>query len=205
MKILITGGAGSIAQAIKIKLEDWEYTVLTPNHKELDVTNISNITTYIAKNKPNVIINCAGYILPNLITVEDYESFIKHFQINVFGAYYCSKIGISYGANTIINIGSTSAFEGRPSWGAYCASKAALMSFTETLAKEGIYAYGLHPARTDTKMREELFPKEDKTTLMRPERVAEFALKILQHEFQSGSHIIVKKDSYLVLPSRICP
>jgi hypothetical protein len=54
-------------------------------------------------------------------------------------------------------------------------------------------------------MRERLFPNEDKTTLMKPERVAEFVIKILDREFANGSHIILKKDRYYVLPKRVSP
>ena len=154
---------------------------------------------------PDILINCAGYIIPESIKNSSYEQWKKHIDINCNGVFLCSKYAICNGCTTIINIGSTSAFEGRKNWGAYCASKASTLSITETLAEEGILAYSLNPARTNTKMRDRLFPNEDKNTLMNSKRVAEFVLKILLGEFVSGSHIILKKDRYFVLPSRKCP
>jgi len=204
MTVLITGGQGTIAQAIKEKLEDWEFEVLAPTRQELDVTNEANVKRYIYSKFPDILINCAGYIQPNKIKDSASMEFVTHFEVNVFGAYFCIKYFILSGGKKVINIGSTSALEGRDSWGAYCASKAALMSLTETIAKENVEAYNLHPSRTNTKMRDNLFLKEDKSTLMNPKRVADFVIKILNKEFPNGSSIIVKKDSHYVFPSRIC-
>ena len=204
-KVLITGGNGTMAKAIKEKLIDWEYKVIAFNKEELDITNESQVAMQMKIIHPDILVNCAGYILPKSIKESTYEQWKKHIDVNCNGVFLCSKHAICNGCTTIINIGSTSAFEGRKNWGAYCASKASTLSITETLAEEGILAYSLNPARTNTKMRDRLFPNEDKNTLMNSKRVAEFVLKILLGEFVSGSHIILKKDRYYVLPSRKCP
>lgn len=202
MKIVITGGNGTMAKAIaSILTKEW-HLVLLPNKKELDVVNRFSVINYMEINKPEVLINCAGYINPSKLAVGDDYDFIKHFQINLFGIYFCSKYAFLNGCKTIINIGSTSAFEGREEWGAYCSSKSALLGLSETLAKEGMFSFTINPARTDTKMRERLFPEENKLTLMKPERIGEFVLKCLNNDFSNGSHIIVKKDYYYVLSPR---
>jgi NAD(P)-dependent dehydrogenase (short-subunit alcohol dehydrogenase family) len=182
------------------------HEIKAPDSRELDITNEKAISEYIIDFKPEVLINCAGYIFPNTIADSSTDDFIMHFAINVFGAFLCSKWSIKQNNKVIIiNVGSTSAFEGRENWGAYCASKAALMSLTETLAREGIACYSLNPARTNTKMRERLFPTEDKAALMTPEHLATFVSRILNSDFISGSHLIVKKDYFYVLPMRECP
>lgn len=202
MKALITGGNGDISKAIQKRLLELNYQILAPTRQEMDVTNKEQIIKVMDSFKPDIIINAAGYISPASIKESDDEEWIKHFDVNVYGAYLCIKYALLNGCNTVINIGSTSSFEGRENWGAYCATKAALMSLTETLAREGINSYAIHPSRTKTKMRDNLFPNEDKTTLMDPDRVAQFVIRTLDKEFSNGSHIIVKKDRYYVFPMR---
>jgi len=202
MNILITGGGGDIAQAIANELAS-DNLVFSPLRGELDVTSSSSVDSYFTKiGLIDTLINCAGYINPSTIKNSEIEDIEKHFAINVIGAIRCTKKAIAQGCSTIINIGSTSAFEGREGWGSYCASKAALLSFTETLAKEGIHSYGIHPAKTKTKMRKSLFNLEDESQLMSPARVGFFVRKVLNNEYSNGSQIILKKDRYYVVPPR---
>jgi 3-oxoacyl-[acyl-carrier protein] reductase len=205
MRVLITGGNGTMAQAIKKKLEEAGYNVFAPNRTDMDITNETQIKGIMKAFNPDILINNAGYIIPNSIINISLEEWEKHLKINLTGAFLCSKEAILSGCKTIINIGSTSAFEGRAKWGSYCAGKAGGTSLVETLVEEGLEAYSLNPARTATKMRENLFPNEDKSTLMAPERIGEFILKILNKEFENGSHIIVTKDKHMIIPKRKCP
>jgi 3-oxoacyl-[acyl-carrier protein] reductase len=206
MIVVITGGNSGIAQGIKSIFSTFSnYDIYTPNRSELDVTLIDSVISYMSKIKPDILINCAGYIKPSKIIDSDDNELDKHYKVNLFGAYICSKYALKNGCKTIIQIGSTSAFEGRSEWGFYCCVKAGLASLTETLAKEGVNCYAIHPARTNTKMRDSLFPEEDKIFLMKPERIGEFVLDCLRGKFLSGSHIIVKKDYFYVLPMRECP
>ena len=205
MKVLITGGTGSMAQAIKTLLEQNNYIVFAPNRQEMDVTDEIRIKHIMNLFKPDILINNAGYIIPNSIINTSLEEWEKHIKINLTGAFLCSREAILNECKIIINIGSTSAFEGRATWGSYCASKAAGTSLIESLVEEGIEAYSLNPARTATKMRKNLFPNEDPNTLMPPERIGEFILKILNKEFENGSHIILTKNKYITIPKRRCP
>ena len=156
----------------------------------------------IKEIKPRILINCAGYITTSNLSELSTEEWRKHLDINVTGSFLCSKYAIQNGCDTVINIGSTSAFMSKATWGAYCITKAAIVALTENLAKEGFNAYCLHPARTDTKMRESLFPNEDKSTLLKPEQIAVLVPRIIKGEFPNGSQIVVKKEGLLVLPMR---
>ena len=160
--VLITGGEGSIAKGIAFILKGNKYNVLTPSRLELDITNQLEVYNYMTENQPDILINCAGYIAPNTIKDTTVSEFKKHLNINLTGAFICIREAIRYKCNTIINIGSTSAFGGRKSWGAYCVSKAGLISLTEVSAEEGLESYSINPARTESKMRNRLFPDEDK-------------------------------------------
>lgn len=203
---VITGGEGSMAIAIRFLISTCVGLFpLAPTKQFLDVTNEEIVKSYMERFKPSVLINCAGYIIPNSIKDTSLEEWKKHFDINITGAFLCSKYAIIEGCKTVINIGSTSAFGGRKEWGAYSASKAALLSLTETLVEEGINAYTLNPARTVSEMRKRLFPDEDAKTLMDPMKVAKYVERILEGHYKPGSHLILSKDCLYVLPGRTCP
>ena len=204
--VVITGGNGSIAKGIADKLIfTYKYLVFVPGKEVLDITSFSNVFDYMIDKKPDILINCAGFISPAPILKTNLVDVQKDIMVNYFGPYMCTREALKNNCYTIINIGSTSGFEGRANWSAYCSSKAALVAFTESLAKEGINAYGVHPARTKSKMRERLFPGEDQNTLMEPERIGEVVLDILKGSFNPGAQIIVTKDKIIGLPMRVCP
>ena len=83
----------------------------------------------------------------------------------------------------VIMITSSVAKSGRPYWGAYAASKAALENLMQTYAlevkKTGIRVNVLNPGATKTRMRQEAFPGEDQNKLKSPEDVADAILKLL--------------------------
>lgn len=205
MRVVITGGDGTMAEAIGKKLiKNPDNKVWRPGRSSMDVTNAEDVSSFYGQTKPDVVIYTAGYIKPASILESDIQDVKKHFEVNALGFFYCVKYGLMHGVKKFIYIGSTSSFEGRENWGSYCAAKAAAMSLTETLSREGVECYNIHPARTDTKMRKSLFPNEDPKTLMAPERVAEFVQRCLNGEFKGGSQIILKKDYYYVQPERVC-
>lgn len=205
MSVLITGGEGDIAKSIASVLRNKKYAVFTPGRYDLDVSCPISIQHYIKHIQPEILINCAGYINPNKLECSDATDFIKHFEVNVFGSFLCTKEALKYKCKKVINIGSTASFESKSGWGAYCASKAALMSLTETFASESVLCFGLHPGRTQTKMRKKLFPEEDPNTLITPDRIAAFVLDILQDKFENGANILVLKDKHFVFSKRVCP
>lgn len=205
MKVLITGGNGDIAQSIVHLLTETGHEVVSPSHYEMDVCDEQSVERQMTLFGADAIVNCAGYIVPQKISECDIETFRKHFEVNIIGATTCCKYAILNGCKDVINIGSTSSFEGKAEWGAYCASKSAIASLTETLAREGVYSVSINPARTKTKMRKSLFPDEDESTLITPNRIASFVLCALRHEYKSGSHVIVLKDGHYILPIRSCP
>lgn len=175
-KVLITGGAGDIGLAIGKKLAEHGFEVFPLNRYQLDVTDPDSIEKVMAKIKPDILINCAGYIEPQSLCKLSYESLTYHLNINLIGAIMCAKYAVLNGATQIINIGSSAGVNPKAGWLAYCVSKSALTMFTECLIKEGINCLTLHIGRTDTKMRSKLFPGETKELLMSPESVAEAVL-----------------------------
>lgn len=195
-KVLITGGSGGIAQAIKKKLDEEKYIVYAPSRKEMDVTNWESIENVIKNFMPDILINNAGYVVPKSIKEADLESTKKHIDINLSGTYYCSEIALKYNPNlSIINIGSAAAIETHATWSEYCATKAAVVMATKCWAEDGIYSVVISPGRTRTKMRKSLYPDEDQTTLLEPDDFAKVVMKAVHKNYNSGTHIIVRKQN----------
>lgn len=111
----------------------------------------------------DLLINCAGSIVPGLLhemTVADWD---RHFDVNVRGTFLTARRAvpamIARRSGSIINVASISGVEGSkkfPGFSAYCASKAAVISLTEVLAVElrdyGIRVNCVSPGSVDTPM-----------------------------------------------------
>ena len=195
-KILVTGGHGDIAQAIKNKLQP-SYAVFTPNKEILDVTNEAQIEKCMSRCKPDILINCAGYIEPLSLENLTIDNLRKHIDINLIGSAMCAKYAIQYGATFIINIGSSAGVRAKKTWLSYCISKGALNKLTECIMLEGTDAVTLHLSRTDTQMRAKLFPNEGKELLLTPTQVADAVDEILRYQSQiKGKHLLLRQCNY---------
>lgn len=195
-KVLITGGNGGIAQAIKTLCEEEGYSVLAPTRTEMDVTNWGSIEALMKEFVPDILINNAGYVVPKSVKEMDLVNTKKHIDINVGGTFYCTGIALKYNPNLqIVNVGSAAAVESHATWSEYCASKAAVVMATKCWAEDGLYAVVISPGRTRTKMRKFLFPDEDQSTLLEPMDFAKVIMKAVRKEYPTGTHIIVRKQN----------
>ena len=181
---LIFGGNSDIAKAIMGK---------KVTRQMCDVNESGYISDYILSKKPNEIVNCAGYISSAPIKFSNIYEWEQEIKTNLIASYYIAKAGALINAKMVF-IGSTSGLRGRANWSGYCASKAGLISLVQSLAEEGYDAWCVNPSRTDTKMRNKLFPNEDKNTLLKPSDIAQVVERCFQHEFSSGSNIKVVKN-----------
>ena len=197
LKVLITGGKGDIAKAIEQELlNDGCYDVFVPGRDILDVTDFNTIEKVCSSYRPDILINNAGYVVPKSIKEGDYLNSKLHIDINLLGVFYCAEIALKYNSNLqIINIGSAAAIETHATWSEYCATKAAVVMATKCWAEDDLYSVVISPERTKTKMRKSLFPDEDQTTLLEPCDFSKVVLKAVKREYESGSHIIVRKQN----------
>jgi NAD(P)-dependent dehydrogenase (short-subunit alcohol dehydrogenase family) len=87
-----------------------------------------------------ILVNCAG--LGHWVPVEKTTDlqWRQTMEVNVNGTFYLSRAAIDpmrkAGGGHIVNIASVLGRRGAPNFAAYCASKAAVMAFSESLAKE---------------------------------------------------------------------
>ncbi|OOO06578.1 3-oxoacyl-(acyl-carrier-protein) reductase [Aspergillus oryzae] len=129
---------------------------------------------------PSILINTAGYV--NLSDMESTppEDTMKHLTTNVFGPMLCSQafarlyFTASKGAKSsgsppppgrIVNIASQAAHVALPRHGAYCASKAALLGLTRSMASEwggrGITTNSVSPTVAWTELGKKAWGQED--------------------------------------------
>lgn len=138
------------------------------------------------------------------ISLEEFETSMG---INISGVFNGTKSYIDHvrgreGLGTLVNISSGAALKGYASWGAYCASKAAVDRLTECAlleeADSGLRAYSVAPGVIDTDMQvairaasKEQFPMVQKFIDLKAQEAfnspAYVAQKILELAIQPGS------------------
>jgi len=116
-----------------------------------------------------VLVNNAGHIEPKPVEEMTIDEWDLHFSVNVRAAFLTSRLALPgmrrAGRGSIINVSSISGIPGPqkfPGFAAYCASKGALISFTEALAVElkgsGVRANCVSPGSVDTPMLRRVAP-----------------------------------------------
>lgn len=195
-KVLITGGSGDIAQSIKKTLENEGFDVLAPTRQEMDVTDIASVKKTISSFIPDILINNAGFVKPQSVKTGYPALSKKHIDINLTGLFNCTETALAHNKTLdIVNIGSAAAVEVHATWSEYCATKAGVVMATQCWAEDGLYAVCISPGRTKTKMRKSLYPDEDQNTLLDPDDFAKVVLIAVQKKLETGSHIIVRKQT----------
>lgn len=174
---------------------------------------MATLDTHLAQStdKLDVVVNNAAiaHQLKEFDQLTD-EEFDKSFAINVKAPFRLCKLGVKYmrpqGAGTIINIASRSNIYGYLHMGIYAATKAAITSFTGTLALEnqdkGINAYTIIPGRTNTQMQASIRGQAEAQAAQPPEYVGEIVSKLIHNEIAdiaSGDSLLVSFGEYRVM------
>jgi len=220
--IIVTGGSSGIGESIIDLLLENHGTVIN-----IDINNNSKTKTIISditKNKDvekvvnsvpdkiDILINNAGIGLVGNIENTNEKDFDKIFEVNVKGLFNITKALIprmKKDGGTIINMASTAAIVGLDDRFAYSASKGAVMSMTNSIAKDyisfGIRCNSISPGRVHTPFvdsylekfypdnKEEMFEKLSKTQplgrMAKPSEVASLVLYLCSDEasFITGS------------------
>lgn len=113
---------------------------------KVDITSEKDTTEMAKKTadhfgRIDVLVNNAGAVADRIGSFDDLAAsdWDRMLEVNLKGTFLASKAVIPYmkkqGQGTIINIASTTAFEGAPHFVHYSASKAGVINITKTLAK----------------------------------------------------------------------
>jgi 3-oxoacyl-[acyl-carrier protein] reductase len=145
--------------------------------------DISKITTQ-AKNKLgtiDILINSAGIFLSKPIVQTSLDEYEKVFDINIRAPFlFCkefSKYMIKKKWGRIVNIGSSSSYQGFKNGSVYCSSKHSLLGLSRTLHAElkehGIRTFCISPGSIKTRMGK-LSKDQDFDTFLDPVEVAKY-------------------------------
>jgi 3-oxoacyl-[acyl-carrier protein] reductase len=227
MKVAIITGATSgigLATARVLKREGWSLSLVGRKTEAIeeefkedliikaDISDLQVAEEIVKKTvekfgRLDALINNAGQTLdkPLLrITAEDLEN---HFRTNLFSAFLLSKSALRYfkDGGVIVNVSSVVGIIGNSWQTAYSASKAGLIAFTKSLAKEmgsrGIRVVAVAPGFIETPMTEGL-PEQVKKKYLeniplrrfgKPEEVAEVIAFLVSDKasYISGQVIVV--------------
>ncbi|MBE9233791.1 SDR family oxidoreductase [Cuspidothrix issatschenkoi LEGE 03284] len=134
----------------------------------------------------DILINNAGIGYTGNLSDTPIEDWQQVINVNLTGVFQC-MMGIlpgmrQQGQGTIINIASIAAKQAFAGWGAYCVSKAGLLSLSQTLAQEeranGIRVMAICPGSVNTEIWDTPTVKAnfDRSQMLTPEIVAETIL-----------------------------
>jgi len=170
--------------------------VRTDIRKEEDVRKMISETVK-AFGRIDILINNAGVAYGKYLVDTSTEEYETIMDTNVKGMFFCTKYALPHllkrGDGRIINISSGAGKRGIPKLSIYCASKFAVIGFTESLAYEiggGLQVYAVCPDSVDTRMYHSLHSDEP---ALKPEDVARKVLDLCLPEttLPSGSSIEV--------------
>ena len=134
--------------------------------------------------KVDILVNNAGVAIHNPIEKIREEDWDLTMAVNLKGVFLCTQAVLNhmYDKNYghIVNVSSVSGKYGHVNGGSYCASKFAVIGFTETTNNEGrrhgVKASVVCPGPVDTKMRRDNHPDDVIENLTQPEDVADLIL-----------------------------
>lgn len=123
----------------------------------------------------NILVNNAGISPEADVKDTELNMWEKIFAVNSRGTFLCTKAAVNIMLDLglegrIINISSIAARKGFPKLSAYCASKAAVIGFTRSLAEElgeyGITVNAICPGSVETDMIKDVIKNLSKNTGM---------------------------------------
>ena len=191
--VIITGGSSGIGESIaKLFINNGARVIVfglhKPNYKsefyKVDISNEEEIKEALEKiPKIDILINNAG--IAKILSIEETttEIFDEIFNINFKGVFWMCRYSLPKlkEGSCIINVSSIAGIKSFANYGAYCASKSAVISFTKTLALElsskKIRANAVAPGIIDTPIFSKMMPSEKERKIQLKEWMEEVPLK----------------------------
>lgn len=215
---IVTGAARGIGRAIAVELlEAGFFTALCSKSQEsvasleaelssfagnfmvssVDISVEEEVRSFISsvaekKGKIDVLINNAGVVYTGPVEETGIEQWDEMMAVNARGTFLMVKhaLPLMSGGSHIVNIGSNASKKGFPGWAAYCASKFAVLGFTNSLREElrdrGIKVSAVLPGPTRTDIWDSLGGKWDRTRMMSPEVTAKTVLSVINQPSEAN-------------------
>jgi 3-dehydrosphinganine reductase len=167
-----------------------------------DVTKIDEAEKAVAEvttacGEPDILINCAGDVHPELFQDTSLQTVRWHMELDYFGTVYVTKAClpsmIRRHSGHIVNLSSVYGFLGGYGYSAYCASKFAVRGFSDSLRAElkplGIKVSVVFPQNTATPqlerevgLRSPVMNALDTTKVISPDEVAKTIVRGIERQ-----------------------
>ncbi|HBC40908.1 MAG TPA: short-chain dehydrogenase [Pseudanabaena sp.] len=158
-----------------------------------DITKVSSQIKAIITDLGgiDILINNAGSAYIGELIDMPLSEWQKIFNLNITSVFQCLQAVLptmrSQKSGTIINVASIAAKQGFPNWGAYCASKFALLGLTQSVAAEeqphGIKVMSICPGSVNTALWDTLGdkvpPSFNRDAMLTPATVAESIMTLV--------------------------
>lgn len=245
--VLVTGGTSGIGLACCRAFAQKGYKVYSMSRRpnpmlssaiqlSVDITNetavIEAVNQIINKeSRIDILVNNAGFGISGAIENTSLVDAKKQFEVNFFGTFIVTKAVIpnmrKIGGGAIINISSVAADVPIPFQAFYSASKAAINSFTMSLANElapfnikvkavmpGDVNTGFTAARDKNMIGSDVYSslkksvetmEKDEQNGMRPEEIAKEVVKVAEAKSQKPFSTVGPQYKAVLLASRILP
>ena len=199
--VAITGAAGGLGKEFGNQLHQLGaniFSILSPTSSDQDIKNFSDqihrcdfssgkdMSSFVKKdffNEVDVLINCAGTWALQDIQDTNLDDYDKTMSVNVKAPFAlstrCAQSMKRKNNGLIINIGSSSCYNGCADAGAYSISKHALLGMSRSLAKS-LKKYNIKvliycPGSIQTKMGAK-DTRQDFKSFLNPRKVAEYII-----------------------------
>lgn len=172
-------------------------------HRQVDSVMEACVTTFGA---PDVLLNCAGRAIPHHFEDIAYAQFRETMRINLYGCWNTTAALVPHmrrrGSGYIVNTSSLAGLFGVFGFTDYCASKFALVGFSEALRSElkpyGITVSVLCPPDADTPG----FAQENKTKPAETKAISAGAKLMTAEAVADELFAGMAKGGLLIIPGR---
>ena len=188
------GITGRNEESLKTRVGELEKLGVKAAYSVFDVEEMAQVEQGVASiasqlGSIDILINNAGVGDFGSFEEMPVETWEKVMKVNLFGVYYVAKATLPYlkqnKEGDIVNVASTAGLKGGPNMSAYCASKAAVISLSQSLMAElrkfNIRVITLTPSTIATDMSiEGKLTDGNPEKVLQPEDFAEWVRDILK-------------------------
>ncbi len=141
--VLITGGNGGLGSVVSEQFQQRGWVVLAPNQDELNVLESKNVVSFFSAlgGGINAVVHLVGGIVTASDVAEhtdqDYQKMVDLNLTSTFNVIRSAFSAMKSGGGSIVTIGAQSVLHPVAGRALYSASKAAVVSLTQSVAEEG--------------------------------------------------------------------
>ncbi len=187
---LVTGGAGGLGRSVVAALVADGWDVVVPVEAGSDIEARDGVSTVVAdltdpddvarairaagEHLGAVVNLVGGFAADQPVADTPITEFERMFSLNLRPTYLVTQAAIPRlkDGGSIVCVGSATALEPFAGAAGYAASKAAVIAFAKTVAKEGVRCNVIVPTMIDTPANREAMPESDWHKLVPPAKIA---------------------------------